>query len=261
MKIEDALKLLGLKSSSSTADLNSSFRKRAKQFHPDFNPGREQWAHQRMIELNLAYEKALEYFTSLTADAEPFAEPSRDVSFIVKFNRAFNLVLDAVYLYYQYGLENVHLRRQGVRKFRYRDAVKNMKSAIDLLEVLIPFAAEGPQSENLRTIIDFSRGFLQNMFIDRPFVPTGNATEAYAHRHYQEGSNLLDYAIKDAFFGDRLIQVRTGSYYSKISKGYQELTRVIVKYYESSWIAETIIKIYLLEVFTKVIKLLKQMRY
>jgi len=126
---------------------------------------------------------------------------------------------------------------------------------------LIPFAAEGPQSENLRTIIDFSRGFLQNMFIDRPFVPTGNATEAYAHRHYQEGSNLLDYAIKDALFGDRLIQVRTGSYYSKISKGYQELTRVIVKYYESSWIAETIIKIYLLEVFTKVIKLLKQMRY
>jgi hypothetical protein len=261
MKIEDALKLLGLKGSSSTADLNSSFRKRAKHFHPDFNPGREKWAHQRMIELNLAYEKALEYFTSLTAGDESFTKPPHDVSFIVKFNRAFNLVLDAVYLYYQYGLENVHLRKEGVRKFRYRDAVKSMKAAIDALEALIPFAAAGMQSENLRTITDFSKGFLQNMFIDRPFVPTGNATEAYAHRHYKEGSSLLDYAIKDAFFGDRLIQVRTGSYYSKISKGYQELTRVIVKYYESSWISETIIKIYLLEVFTKVIKLLKQMRY
>jgi hypothetical protein len=261
MKIEDALKLLGLEHSSTTADLNSSFRKRAKQFHPDFNPGREKWAHQRMIELNLAYEKALEYYTSLTAGEESFTRPPRDISYSVKFNRAFNMVLDAVYLYYQYGLENVHLRKQGVRKFRYRDAVKNMKSAIDSLEALRPIAAAGARSENLETIIDFSKGFLQNMFIDRPFVPTANPTEAHAHRHYKEGSSLLDYAIKDALFGDRLIQVRSGSYYSKISQGYQELTRVIVKYYKSSWISETIIKIYLLEVFTKVIKLLKQMRY
>jgi len=261
MKIEDALKLLGLERTSTTADLNSSFRKRAKQFHPDFNPGREKWAHQRMTELNLAYEKALEYYTSLTAGEESFTRPARDVSYVVKFNRAFNLVLDAVYLYYQYGLENVHLRKQGVRKFRYRDAVKNMNSAIESLEALRPIADAGARSEKLQTIIDFSKGFLQNMFIDRPFVPTGNPTESHAHRHYKEGSSLLDYAIKDAFFGDRLIQVRTGSYYSKISRGYQELTRVIVKYYESSWISETIIKIYLLEVFTKVIKLLKQMRY
>ena len=65
MKNQKALEMLGLSASSSISELNSSFRKLAKKYHPDYNRNNESWATGKMTELNLAYEIALEYLTSV----------------------------------------------------------------------------------------------------------------------------------------------------------------------------------------------------
>jgi len=261
MEIKQALAFLGLSSSSTTSDLNASFRKLAKKYHPDFNQGNERWAHGKMTQLNLAYETALKYFTSEVSETETHEKKTYRVPFTAKFNQAVNIVLKGILLYYQYGLENVHLRKEGVRKFRYSEALKRIQEGIASLEALKPIAPMSSRKENVSLFIDFSKAFLQNMLITKYFTPSGVEVEHKAYRHYSNGCSSLDYAIKDAFFGDRLIPVRSGTFYQKISISYEEFLIVIARYYKSSWVSEAVLKIYLLEMFTKVIKLLKSMRY
>ncbi len=260
MDIEQALDFLGLSPSISTEALNSTFRKLAKKYHPDFNQGKEKWAHGKMTQLNLAYETALKFLTS-QGEVKESGKKTYDVPFSARFNQAVQMVLGGILIYYQYGLENVHLRKEGSRRFRYRESLRQLERGITHLEALKPSALLDMQRENLELFINFSRAFLQNMLIEKFFVPSGIEIEHRAFRHYVEGCSLLDYAIKDAFFGDRLIRIRSGSFYQKISLSYEEFLVIIARYHQSSWVPESILKIYLLELFTRVIRLLKSMRY
>ena len=139
MNIEKALNLLGLKKDSTLQELNYSFRQLAKRYHPDFNSGKEEWANSMMTQVNLAYETALEYLAqkkerSMTGSRED-AGPLQG-TFLINFNRAMNQVLDGVYMYYQYGLENIHMRKEGVRKIRYKDSLRSIQKGIEKLEGL-----------------------------------------------------------------------------------------------------------------------------
>ena len=53
---EKALRLFGLTRSATLRELNSSFRRVVKKYHPDFNPDRQKWAHNAMLIVNSAYE-------------------------------------------------------------------------------------------------------------------------------------------------------------------------------------------------------------
>jgi len=211
-----------------------------------------------MIELNLAYEKALRY---LTSPADIWGKKSRSVTYNVRFNRAINQVLQGVYLFYQYGLENVHLRTEGVRKFRYRDSLRAVKKGVEELEILKSLASTDSEKESLVIFTDFSKAFLQNMLIKKYFIPSGSSEEHNAYRHYANGSAHLDYSIKDVFFGDNLIANREGSFHTRLNISYEEFMIVLTKYYRSSWLPETVIKVYLIEILKRVIKLLKSMQY
>ncbi len=54
MNIADSYRLLGLRNGASTAEVKSSYRRLARQFHPDFNPGNKQ-AEDKFIKLTQAY--------------------------------------------------------------------------------------------------------------------------------------------------------------------------------------------------------------
>jgi hypothetical protein len=261
MENREALKMLGLTSSSSIAELNSSFRKLAKKYHPDFNRNNESWANVRMTELNLAYEIALEHLTSLECESDEFYEETYEVGFIAKFNHSINRVLQGVYKYYQYGLENVHLRKEGVRKIRYKDSLVDMKLGIVSLESLRADTVSQAEIENLNVFIDFSKAFLMNMLTEKYYIPSSDSFNNSAHRHYYNGSVLLDDAIKEVFFGNLFLNDRNNSYYNKICISYEEFMVIVTRYNKSVWISETLMKIYLLEVFTKVIKMFKRMQY
>ena len=254
--------LLEIDSRATVADLNASYRRLAKKYHPDFNQGRESWAHTMMTELNLAYEAALEHLCAPKAEeaASRKARSERE-AFRVKFKDAIDRVLKALYVYYQYGLENVHQRGEGVKRFRFREFVGGLKRGVDLLEAMGPEARLPEEGENLRIFTDFAKAFLQNALLDRFYTPTSDSFEASAYRHFRDGSDSLDYAIKDVFFGDLLIPIRRGTYYQKITVGYENLLVVLSKYTTSGWVSETMMKIYLLEMLTRVIGFLEKMRH
>ena len=262
MELERVFELLEIDSRATIADLNTSYRRLAKKYHPDFNQGRESWAHTMMTELNLAYEAALEHF-SCPKTGERAASRARTEreAFRVKFKEAIDRVLKSLYTYYQYGLENVHQRREGVKKLRFRECVNGLKKGVDLLEAMKYEARLPEEGENLRIFTDFAEAFLQNALMDRFYNPSSDSVEANAYRHFRDGSDSLDYAIKDVFFGDLLIPVRRGSYYQKIAVGYENLLVVLSKYTMSGWVSETMLKIYLLEMLTRVIGFLEKLRH
>lgn len=261
MELDKALNLLGLTLNSTLKELNSTFRKLAKRYHPDFNRENESWAHRMMTELNLAYEAALDYITSSRDSYKHTQHTKFKRTFLGEFNKAINRILEGIYVYYQYGLENVHLRKMGVRKIRYKDSLKCLKNGIISLEEINTPPIANTENKPLDIFTDFSKAFFQNMLIEKYYIPSDSAFENNAYKHYYNGSTLLDYAIKEIFFGDMLIRNREGPFYKKLSISYEEFMIILTKYYMSSWIPETILKIYLLEVFTKVIKVFKKLRY
>ncbi len=261
MELNRALRLLKLAPDCSVDNLNESFRKLAKTYHPDSNRGRESWAHRIMTDLNLAYETVLDYLTS-DRRAQGYTETGqRHVRFQAYFNRAVNTVLDGIYTYYQYGLENVMIRNEGVRKFRYRDCMRSMEKGIERLDMLKVYALSEQKRVRLEVFINFSRAFYQNALIDTHFTPVGPGADITAQRHYRNGSEHLDYAIKDALFGDELIQVRNGTYAERMTLSKRELMTVVNKYTGSICIAETLMKLHLLSVFTPVVQILHKMRF
>ncbi|NLV36243.1 MAG: DnaJ domain-containing protein [Clostridiaceae bacterium] len=54
--MEDPYKILGLSSSSSDEEITAAYRKLAKKYHPDLNPG-DKGAEQKMSRINAAYEQ------------------------------------------------------------------------------------------------------------------------------------------------------------------------------------------------------------
>jgi len=261
MKLEKALKIFRISNESTVKDLNSNFRKLAKRYHPDFNRGREDWAHTMMTKLNLAYEVALDYLTVAKKPEEKLKKDETKRKFLGNFNRAIDQVLDGIYLYYQYGLENVNLRKEGIRKIRYTDSIRQVKNGILKLEDLKAYSLNFKEKESLYALSNFSKAFLQNTFIERLYIPSSDAYEHDAYKLYYEGCNILDYSIKEALFGDMLIQVKKGAFYKNLDICREQFMMVVTRYYRSSWLYESLFKIYLLEVFLKVTEIFKRMRY
>ena len=265
MELDRALRLLKLPLQCTLEKLNESFRKLAKIYHPDSNRGKEEWAHRTMTELNLAYEKVLDHLTmpkgGIREEKPPSSKERVRTQYQILFSRSIRCILDGIYTYYQYGLENVRLRYEGVRKFRFRDSVRDMQDGIDNLENLQTLPKSESATGRLQLFTDFSKAFLQNMLIDNYTAPLGQPIEQIAYRHFRNGSSHLDYAIKDAFFGDELVPVRSGSYTQKMKLCRLELMAVVSKYYNSGCVSEALLKIYLLEVFSKVVQVLQRMRY
>jgi hypothetical protein len=264
MELEHALKLLKLTPDCNLQKLNESFRKLAKIYHPDSNRGREEWAHRNMTELNLAYETLLDFITTPRGglgDERTSKERSAKSTYQTLFNRGINRVLDGLYTYYQYGLENVHLRYEGVRRLRFRDSLRNLQDGVHSLEQLKTLPKSEGAAGRLQLFTDFAKAFFQSMLIENYAAPPGMSAELTAYRHFRDGSSHLDYAIKDALFGDQLISVRTGTYAEKLKLSREELMIVLSRYYNSSCVSEAMVKMYLLEVFSKVVQLMHRMRH
>jgi curved DNA-binding protein CbpA len=54
--VRDYYRVLGVPRSATAAEIKAAFRKKAQLFHPDHNPGKEEWANKRLKSLVEAYE-------------------------------------------------------------------------------------------------------------------------------------------------------------------------------------------------------------
>lgn len=266
-----------------------------KRVHPDYNGHRLQWSHKAMTTINLAYETVRAYLDderqspgrpgtnehagrsrrysgggrtdgagARSASSREQGTDPRDGSrhaeegsdeFAQRFAASVNAILDGMYLYYQYGLENVHLRHEGVRRFRYRSAVRQLREGIQRLEQLDTLQKSRQESEHLALFKDFSKAFLQNIRIDKYYIPQRMPGEHNAYQHYSNGSTQLDKAIKSRFFEELETSFEERSVAGGLQVSYHEFMTVLVKYANSTWIPETMIKFYLLQLFEKVSQL------
>lgn len=256
MKLEDALTLFKISENSSQQDLVSAYRRLVKRYHPDYNGNRLDWAHRRMTQINEAYSLACAYLDGGTAQGRtaapgpetgPAAPDRRDLALL---RRALSEVLDGVYTYYQYGLQNVHRRGEGVARLRYRKALRHMKGGIGGLEDYT--RARGPtlrRPDDIRTLGSFARSFLQNMLIEKYYVPSPSTVERKAYGHFQTGSEHLDRVIQWQLFNETLLpgagRAQAGSLY--ICN--REFLTVLANYTESTWVPEAMIKLHLADTF------------
>jgi hypothetical protein len=258
VNLDIAFDILHVDQNCSYEELLVAYRKLVKIYHPDRNAHQQEFAHKIMSRVNEAFEIAKDYLTSVSDDGDqgPVVPEEEEpvYEFADLFEAAFDGILEGVYIYYQYGLENIHLRQEGVRRFRYRVAVKRLKNGIKELEALQQFEPSADEAKKLKVFTDFSKAFLQNMLIQKYYIPSAPVMDAKAHRHYANGSMHLDSAIKRKFFRD--LDANFGENAEGVLQvSYHEFMTVLVKYTQSTWIPETLIKMYLLENLEKIHKL------
>lgn len=150
MNLRQARAIFRLGTQVSMGELSTVFRNLVKKYHPDKVRDYPEWAHDRMTEINDAYEILAKKITESVSqnrrkppetenddtiyDNGPLSRVSSFSSDISRvFYPAFNKFLDGLGLYYQYGLDNPSYRHEGVRRFRYREAVRLIISGRDAL--------------------------------------------------------------------------------------------------------------------------------
>ena len=247
-----ALRLFGLPPSATLRDLNAAYRRIVRKYHPDHNADRLSWAHEAMVKINSAYDSAMDHLASLRYE-EIEARLDEEIQAHERFTELFaavaNSVLEGIFIYYQYGLDNPFIREQGVPRFRYRLALKKVAAGISQLERLqSPNAVD---TETLEIFSSFAIAFLQCMRMARAQDPSGNRNDTLAYRHYHAGSELLDENIRKLFFRAELSGPRSFAAPHGLSVSHAEFMKVLAEHGTSSWVTEAAIKSYLLDTVQK----------
>lgn len=233
-------------------ELNYAFRRLVKKYHPDYNPDRTAFAHKAMTKINTAYDVALDYLASLRyREVEQRLESQirKHDAFSELFDRIVDLVLDGMFIYYQYGLENHHLRNEGNRRIRYKGALRRVQTGLDQLNRLAP--SNPIDEETLSVFTAFATAFLQCMRLGRQAPPGADSDEQKAYQHYRDGSRHLDMTIKRTFFRSELSNPGERAAPHGLAVSHEEFMVVVARFNNSTWVAETALKIYLIDVFEK----------
>jgi hypothetical protein len=287
MDLQDAFALFKLTDTPTEKDLATAYRRLVKHYHPDYNASRLQWAHRRMTQVNEAYALVCDFMKQGEAglrDAPPrrgdsgtkeHEEEQRDhqrprddrngegfeeaplrerqpsPEEVHHLHGAVEDILDGVYTYYQYGLQNVHRRVEGVPRLRYRTALRHLKSAIRVLtEHTERYGTTLRRDEDVTKLSVFARSFLQNMLIEKYYIPSSSTSELKAYRHYRTGSDHLDRAIQCTLFSQELRPGGARNHAGSLYVSQHELMTVLVKFTESTWVPEAMIKLHLVDAFT-----------
>jgi len=279
MDIGAAFRILELPAEATLEDVSVSFRRLVKMYHPDRNLHRSEWSHRKTVQLTQAYEAASDYLRACPPDpgpttatqtetaprdeADPEFSPSGDprpqadysVSLQLRLAGEFDLLLDQLYAYYSYGLDNVHLRAEGTLRYRYRNTLRRLHKVVGGLQELLQWPGSAVQYEQVEVVHRFASAFYENMLIkaQEHHVPTGDERKAY--RLYRQGSEMLDVAIKTRLFDEFS---RAGSSPSSRSLADRSLMLLMTQFPRSRYMAESLIKYYLLESFGRLCQVIDE---
>lgn len=265
MKLSAAYDILELQGSATIEDVSVSFRRLLKQYHPDRNVDRSEWSHAMTVRLNEAYEVATTYLrrvddtaftkSSQTATAEredPFdfwqdqeEDSGYSVALHTRMGTLFDLLVDQIFAYYTYGLDNLYLRSEGTLRYRYRTTVRRLKAIIADIQECLEWPGSIRQRKQVEAVISFATGFYENALIKPRNHAVLAGDERKAYQLYRSGSEALDQVIKIALFGRQFNGHGGVSSPRGISE--QSFVLLIAQYPKSVFIAEALIKMYLLE--------------
>jgi hypothetical protein len=249
---EAALRFFRIADTASLRELNGAYRNAARKYHPDHNAHRLEWAHAAMLKVNAAYDSAVEYLSALRYE-EIQRHLDREIRKHEEFSRVFDWIadgiLDGVFTYYQYGLENPYTRQAGTPRMRYRRALRRIETGLDQLSRM---TAPNPlDQETLDLFRTFSEAFFECMKVKRAGGTPSLPDERAALNHYLAGSRTMDDAIRKAFFREELARPRELAAPQSLSISLSELMAVVTKHSSSSWITETALKLCLHDAFSR----------
>lgn len=184
-------------------------------------------------------------YRAARSSAEPMGTSAHSA-----FLEAQKRVLEGIHTYYQFGLENVHLRHEGPHRLKYRKATRLVMKGLDRFAEL--WTRHGPLSpeSGFTTFYTFTDYFYRSMFLERYNNPYSGKLDQLAYGHYRDATRMLDETIRDTFFPgmsgksgyDPTVQLQVCR---------KEFYNVVAHYSESSWIEESTLKIKLLDSFEK----------
>lgn len=206
MIFPEALITMKLKSDFSLEELNRSFRELVKTYHPDKNPDNQDWAHEKMVLLNESYKLLIEYRSKnpvISTESIPLEnvftqEAPTDPAFPYYFSEAIQLFLSGICLFYEYGLDNPHLRKEGTRRFRYREAIKTIFKSIELIMEIRKMELNDETRQYFEVVMRFILLFYQDIKKDSTFNQQGSF-----ERQVVGNNKLLFRLIHAALFPNR----------------------------------------------------------
>ena len=105
----DPFSVLGLSSSATEDEIKSAYRKLAKKYHPDLNPG-DKAAEEKMREINEAYTQALQYKRNGGHYSEPNSSPYGNNPYGSPYGNSYGNPFGS---YYSYGPNGANGGRNG----------------------------------------------------------------------------------------------------------------------------------------------------
>lgn len=254
MTVAEAFRLLGLSDRAELPEINRAFRALVKTCHPDLNRDRVEWAHRTMSKLNIAYSTCRQHAAERLTEAkgETVKTHARAATADKTATAAADLrdeLLDIVYLYYQYGLENIHLRREGTRRFRYRTVRRRLNGLRSQ-----PARTDEPLTAAVQL---FAAAFTQVLDLEQFGTPADPPGDRAAHRYLLEGTRALDNLIKRGFFAE----FRADRSLPPIPKAAELASfgflTVLTRYAASRWATDAAARLRLLEAAVNLLSLLE----
>jgi curved DNA-binding protein CbpA len=254
MEHEDSLKVLGLTEKSSLQELTSVFRRLVKKYHPDLNQDKQEWSNQKMLFLNEAYHTAHQ-FLSLPPSQRTIKKPVcndeikvkqppaiKNLSFSKGISLAMDSLQDGIGLYYQYGLENIVLRREGTRRSRFRSSIRRIKKSFDILKPVSELELNKYEMHQLEIIVNFIRHFYKSIHMTSLSPSDSTQYERKAFRHFTLGAKLVDSVIKEVMFKEYMEPYKLGRLTENIKLAEAELNTVLIDYPDAHCLRESEIK-------------------
>ncbi len=285
MDIAVAFKVLELSNGATLEDVSLSFRRLLKIYHPDRNLDRTEWSHERTVELNEAYLAATDYLrnggdtvavdepitetadvygsgvgrqrSGYTTDESQYTEradesqvdPAYSVTLQMRLAAEYDLLLDQLFVFYSFGLENLHLRSEGSFRYRFRTIFKQLRNVVARFQELKQWPGSKIQRHQVTTVHAFAAAFYENLLIKPHSHQVLSGNEYRAYRLYRQGSETLDDAIRARLFGNQL--GNKAPYPATLSTCERALMLVVAHYPKCQYTPETLIKLYLLETFNR----------
>ncbi|SIQ75747.1 DnaJ domain-containing protein [Alkalispirochaeta americana] len=263
MDLAEAYEFLQLGAAASSEEVSSSFRRLLKEYHPDRNTSRSEWSHRMTVRLTEAHATVTEYLRREELPWESFIEePSPEHAPSVETDEGFgysltlqghiaelyDLLLDQIHDYYNYGMEKLHLREEGALRYRYRRTLRQMTDIVEGLALAAEWPGSALQYRQVGAIRDFAAAFYENMLIRPKKQQVFLGEDQKACQLYRQGADALDQSIREGVLG---LQMEGG----RVCPAARDMAErsfmvILARFPRSPHTAETLIKLYLLRALT-----------
>ena len=216
MELRVAKRIFNIDNPQDLGEINTTFKKLVKKYHPDKLIDYSTWANERMSEVNEAYEVLLDWFKNKPARTKeqyqetwtkdyyspPHSKTEHTDNLTPEENRyictCFSIFLEGLTTYYQYGLQKTVYRSEGIRRFRFRESTRIITRACEDIDKLF---RESEKKENtvFTAVSNFMRYTLADISIGKPVFPE-QAKYRAQDTLFNSARELFDDAVREIFF-------------------------------------------------------------